>query len=290
MMMITIFTPTYNRGYLLNRLYKSLVAQTYQNFEWVIVDDGSLDNTEEVIEQFIDEKKIIIRYYKQENQGKHIAINHGLQNANGELFFIVDSDDLLTNNALSIVIKKYNIIKDNYEIAGIVGRRGYISGGYIGSDIEYNDVIASALEFRYRHKINGDMAEVFRTEVMKKYPFPKIKGEKFCPESMVWNDIAQKYRMLWFSDIIYKGEYIEDGLTSNVSKIRKKAHKTMCLYYSKLAKYDIPFLQKIKAIANYWRFAIYDDVSFVEKMRKVNLGISFLALPVAILLILKDNK
>ena len=102
--MITVFTPTYNRGYIIEKLYNSLVSQNYNEFEWLIVDDGSTDQTQELISNFITKGFIDIRYFKQENGGKHRAINKGVKLAKGELFFIVDSDDYLSNNALDRVL------------------------------------------------------------------------------------------------------------------------------------------------------------------------------------------
>ena len=287
--MITVFTPTYNRGSLLSKLYESLLDQTFKDFEWLIIDDGSIDNTEEIVKKFILEKKLVIRYYKQNNQGKHIAINAGVNLSVRELFFIVDSDDILPMNSLELIVYKYNLISDVEDIAGVAGRRGYLKGGYIGTNKYYEDKIMTSLNFRYREKIHGDMAEVFKLNVIKKYPFPNFGNEKFCPEALIWQKIDQKYKMLWFSDIIYKGEYIDGGLTANIFKVRKKSPKATCLYYSELSKYNIPILQKIKAIANYWRFSIYNNIRFSNKVKEVSLFYTFIALPAIAILILKDK-
>lgn len=288
--MITVFTPTYNRAYMIDKLYDSLCLQTCKDFEWIVVDDGSVDNTEELIQNFIQENKIHIVYYKQKNQGKHIAINKGVEMAQGELFFIVDSDDILPRDSLEIIIQKYQSIKDDETIAGLAGRRGYISGGYIGTNKSYDDVIMTSLDFRFKKKIAGDMAEVYKTKVIRQYPFPQFEGERFCPEALVWKRIDQQYKMLWFSNIIYKGEYIPDGLTANSFKVRKNSPKASCLYYAEEAQYDTPVYQKIKSVANYWRFSIYDDISFWEKLQKVPLSKSIIALPLTAALIIKDKN
>lgn len=287
--MITIFTPTYNRAHLLHNLYNSLCIQTEKNFEWLIIDDGSSDNTQEVVQNFIDENRITIRYQKQENQGKHIAINNGVALARCELFFIVDSDDVLPNDSLEKIIEKYQLIKNNKDIVGIAGRRGYITGGYIGTNKKYSDIITTSLNFRFNHRIEGDMAEVFRTEILRKFPFPFLEGEKFCPEALIWQKIDQFYKMLWFSDIIYRGEYIEGGLSANIFKVRKNSPKASCLYYSELSKYNISYFQKIKAVANYWRFSIYDDIPFREKLKKVSIVKTIISLPLITLLLSKDG-
>ena len=124
--MITLFTPTYNRVHLLSRLYNSILMQDVIDVEWLIVDDGSIDDTEALIENFQKESIINISYYKKSNGGKHTAINFGLQNAKGELFFIIDSDDVLAENALKNIKIHYQSIKNNNNICGIVGLSQYI--------------------------------------------------------------------------------------------------------------------------------------------------------------------
>ena len=121
--MITVFTPTYNRAYILPRLYKSLLRQTNKQFEWIIVDDGSTDNTEEKVNNWIKENKIKIKYYKQENQGKMIAHNKGVEKSEGELFVCVDSDDYLTDNAIEIITKKWLKVRKINDCIGIGGGR-----------------------------------------------------------------------------------------------------------------------------------------------------------------------
>lgn len=287
---ITIFTPTYNRGHLLKDLYESLLKQTIKDFEWIIIDDGSKDNTSEVVNVFIKEEKIAIHYLWKENEGKHIAINEGVELAKGELFFIVDSDDILPSESLEIVLEKYQKVKNDITVSGIGGRIGGRRGGIIGSENYYEDVLLTSLELRFGRNIQGDMAEVYKTQILKKYPFPKFEGEKFCPEALIWQKIDQKYKMLWFSDIIYECEYLQGGLSDTIVKIRKNSPKASCLYYSNLSKYKIPFVQKLKAVVNYWRFAYYDKVSFTKKLEKVSLFLSIIVFPLSFLMILKDRK
>ena len=134
-MRITVFTPTYNRGYIIENLYHSLQQQTFKNFEWIVVDDGSTDNTEEKIRCFQKENNFFpIRYLKTENGGKHRAINKGVSLANGSLFFIVDSDDYLTKTALEkIDIMEGTIPKDlKVNFAGVCGQRGYTENREMG--------------------------------------------------------------------------------------------------------------------------------------------------------------
>jgi len=254
--MITIFTPTYNRADLLHRLYVTLILQTYKNFEWVIVDDGSKDNTKDVVSSFVKEGKLNIHYVQQENGGKHRAINTGVGLAKGELFFILDSDDILPNNALELVVKTFQPIKHEMSFAGVSGIDGNFDGRIIGSGLPDDSIDCNSVDIRYKFHVTGDMKEVFRTSVMKEFPFPDIEGEKFCPEALVWNRIAQKYKLRYFNKIIYKVEYQPEGLTSNIVKVRMKSPITSMMCYAEMLELNIPFKDKFKAAVNYWRFRL----------------------------------
>ncbi|MFV0175492.1 glycosyltransferase family 2 protein [Empedobacter falsenii] len=238
MIKFTILTPTYNRAYLLKNLYESLKKQTYKNFEWLIIDDGSTDNTQAIIKTFSNENRLNIRYFKKENGGKHTAINLGLNKALGELFFIVDSDDVLTSDSLEILNKKS--VKLNDEIVGLVGMRGYISSSNsMVKKFNLNELIASSLEFTYKYNFNEETAICVRTTIAKKYPFPEYNNEKFCPESLLWNRISKNYKFYYFNQIIYLGDYLENGLTDNYGNNIKKFYKTSTIYYKELLNYKI---------------------------------------------------
>lgn len=287
---VSVFTPTYNRSDFLRKLFFSLQHQTSKCFEWVIVDDGSIDDTESRVLGFVDEcVDFRIVYVKQENQGKHISINHGLELASGELFFIVDSDDILTPDSIEIIQNKYRMIRENYSIAGVVGRKAYFNGELIGTNLSYDDFVCSSIEFRYKFKIKGDMAEVFRTEVLKKYPFPKFENERFCPESLIYNRIAKDYCMLWFSDKIYLAEYLSNGLTSEVVKIRMQSPRAAMVTYSELSELKIPFIYKIRSNINFWRFSFNSNYTFRQKVKMISLLLSLIGFPLGIILYLKDK-
>ncbi|MBR5118178.1 MAG: glycosyltransferase family 2 protein [Muribaculaceae bacterium] len=255
-MLITVFTPTYNRASLLLRLYDSLKAQTYQDFEWLIVDDGSTDNTEEIITTLLKKKLGAgdIHYIKQPNGGKHCAINRGVQVAKGELFFIADSDDYLPIDSLAKVNEYYQRIKHDKTIGGICGLDVTPSGKIIGSGLPFDDIICSSLELRIRYHVTGDLKEVFYTRVMKEFPFPEYEGERFCPEALVWNRIAQNYKLLFINEPIYIVEYQEEGITARIVSVRMNSPLASVTTYQELNSYDIPFKDKIKAAINYWRF------------------------------------
>lgn len=280
MIFITVFTPTYNRAYILSSLYESLQKQTYSDFEWLIVDDGSTDDTENLVKGFIGEDKITIRYIKQQNGGKHLAINRGVKEAKGELFFIVDSDDALSANALEQIVHYFEPIRKDNRFTGVSGLRAYFSGEVIGGEKNYDILDSSSTDLRFKYKVDGDMAEAFKTEILRQYPFPEIEGEKFCPEAFVWNQIAQRYKLRYFNEKIYFCEYLPDGLTAKIVKLRMNSPKTSTLYYKQLKEMNIPVSQKIKAAINYWRFSFnLKSYSIIEHMGSIGFCISLIAFP-----------
>lgn len=251
--MITVFTPTYNRAKLLPRLYESLCNQTFTDFEWLIVDDGSTDETEQTVQGFIDEHKIIIRYFKQPNGGKHRAINRGVREAKGGLFFIVDSDDLLPDDSLATIDEQWKQVKDIADCGGVCGLDAFINKTQ-QAGLPQQVIDCNALDIRYKYHVTGDLSEVFRTEALREFLFPEIEGERFCPEALVWNRIAQKYRLRYFNKTIYIAEYQNDGITDRIVQVRMQSPVASVTHYSELCSYDVPMKVKLKSAINYWRF------------------------------------
>ena len=284
-MLITVFTPTYNRAYTLPKLYCSLLKQTDNDFEWLVVDDGSTDNTKEIITDWVKSRELPIRYFFQENGGKHRAINRAVKEAHGELFFIVDSDDYLEANAIERIKWHYSLISENLKFAGVCCSRYYPNGERIGGKDNFGVIECNQFFLRFKLGIKGDMNEAIRTDVMKEFPFPEIDGEKFCTEAYVYNKIAQKYFIRYFDEMIYICDYLPDGLTAKIVKVRMESPITSMLYYSDLINYDVPFFQKIKAMVNYWRFAFCLNHFTTYLVKNPNF---YIFLPVGFIFHLKD--
>ena len=284
--MITIFTPTYNRRYRIKDLYDSLCRQTCRDFEWLVVDDGSTDDTESLFKEFIAENKIDIRYFKQPNGGKHRAINYGVREARGDLFFIVDSDDYLTPNAVEWMSAEWDKIKYDESFAGVSGIRITPDGKRIGGDGDWQVLDCTPSELRLAHNVKGDMSEAWRTETLKRFPFPEIDGERFCPEDLVWNRIsAARLKVRFANKGIYVCEYLPDGLTASITKIRMYSPVASMMTYAELMRLDIPVAQKIKAAINYWRF------SFCAKKRSVEISLwAYPFAPLGWLMHINDKK
>lgn len=214
---ITIFTPAYNRAYILHELYQSLVRQTSQDFEWLIVDDGSSDNTEELVASWITAKMISIRYFKQANAGKMAAHNRGVELCTTPLFVCVDSDDFLADDAVETILHNKEFIIGN-SIAGMIAYKGSNKETPIGNDFPTN-LSTFTLSGLYSIGFKGDTTLVFKTEVLKKYPFPIIKNEKFITEAYIYDQIDIEYKYYLVPKVLTICEYRSDGLTLNGMKL-----------------------------------------------------------------------
>lgn len=234
---VTVFTPTYNRAYILGDLYHSLQRQTCMDFEWLIVDDGSVDDTKALVASWQEEENPFpIRYVYQENGGKCRAINRGLKEADGRLFFTVDSDDYLTDDAIEKVIRWDGELPKDGHFCGYVGNRGItptqtpnrlFPGGYLDG---------TALD-RY-DQVDGERAFVFYTEVHRKYLYPEFSGEKFLTEAVTWDLMAHDgYKMRFYNDIIWIWEYKDDGLTRAGYRVFLENPKGTGLFFRQKAEF-----------------------------------------------------
>ena len=218
-MKITVFTPTYNRAYIIEKLYRSLQRQSFRDFEWLIVDDGSSDHTEEVVARWqLEGNDFPIRYYKKENGGKCRAINYGVDRAQGELFFNVDSDDYLTDDALEKVASWADTLPRDGSFCGVVGNLGtspdYTPNTPIDGPWRDGNLLERYADYT-TNPIDGERAPVFFTEIQRKYKYPEFEGEKFVTPAVTWNRMAADgYKVRIFDDIIWVYEYQPDGLTA----------------------------------------------------------------------------
>lgn len=259
--MVTIFTPTYNREKTLLRLYNSLLNQDFRDFEWLVVDDGSTDNTKEIINKFKDENKICIDYYKVENGGKQKALNFAVNKAKGDCFICIDSDDYLVENILAKVDKLFTSIKKDDKIAGIgflVKKHG--TEEIIGTKFPTDNMIETYTDIYYKFKVKGDKQLIYKTEVLKEFPFPLIEEERFIPEALVFNRISKKYKMLFVNLALTYAEYRKDGYSANYFNLVKKNPKGNMLYYKELYSVE-PSLYNVAA---YDLFGIYSKTKFRE--------------------------
>ena len=253
-MKFTVFTPTFNRKELLEKLYKSLQKQTFKDFEWLIVDDGSTDGTGEKVKEFLEESKLDIKYFYKENGGKQRAYNFATDKANGELFICLDSDDEYVENGFETILKYWEKYEKNGEIAGMGYLSMYPDGEIIGSSFPEKEMISTQFDIYNKYGVKGDKGLMFRTEIIKKYKFPIFDDEKFITEAVVYNRICEKYKMVYVNEKIEIKEYQEDGLTAKYNNLLLRNPKGQALYHNEINFQNLTFKQKILNNAVYYKF------------------------------------
>ena len=253
-MKFTVFTPTFNRKELLEKLYKSLQKQTFKDFEWLIVDDGSTDGTGEKVKEFLEESKLDIKYFYKENGGKQRAYNFATDKANGELFICLDSDDEYVENGFETILKYWEKYEKNGEIAGMGYLSMYPDGEIIGSSFPEKEMISTQFDIYNKYGVKGDKGLMFRTEIIKKYKFPVFDDEKFITEAVVYNRICEKYKMVYVNEKIEIKEYQEDGLTAKYNNLLLRNPKGQALYHNEINFQNLTFKQKILNNAVYYKF------------------------------------
>lgn len=272
-MRFTVFTPTYNRAYIIENLYHSLQRQSFTDFEWLVIDDGSTDNTEALFKNILNNKDSFdIRYIKTANGGKHRAINKAVQLAHGDLFFIVDSDDYLTDDSLNIIdnIEKTIPTKEKNKFAGVCGLKELLGASQSPTTFEGEFLDITSLD-RQKYNISGDKAEVYYTNILKKFPFPEYPDEYFVTECVVWNKIAfEGFLLRFFNQVIMICEYRSDGLTAKGQDLFIKNPVGWGLYIQQQVIFNgICGLEKWNMYLNYF-YALKNKIRFSSIAKNLN--------------------
>lgn len=264
--MLTILTPTFNRAHTLPRLYASLLRQDSNDFEWLVIDDGSTDNTRELIESYIKEGKVNIRYYYKENGGKHRALNFGVPKAKGEFITILDSDDLMVDGIVEKIISLSKLSLNDEKSCGISGLKLTFDGKPMGTGINAPFLICSCIALRQKYNFSGEFAEVFKTSIFKNFIFPEFDGEKFLSEGGVLYKIAQSYHLTYYNIGFKYCEYQEDGLTKHFEKSLEANPCGALILYREMSRYSIKL--KYRILYGYL-YSVYYLQSSKTKRRKV---------------------
>ena len=273
MSFLTIITPTYNRAERLKDLYCSLEKQSNKDFDWIVVDDGSTDNTKEYIESLIGNSSFRVTYIHKDNGGKHTALNLGIKAITSELTFIVDSDDKLTEDAVEIIKSyhdKYKSHRDDSRLCGYSFLRAYSNGEINTGEFPVDEAIDSYLNQRINNGLLGDKAEVFYTEVIARYPFVEFDQEKFMPEDAVWLKMSGPYNMVHINKVIYISDYLEGGLTKSGRKM--KIYSPYGMMYRSSVYINTPEVNLITKIKMYLLYVIYDHFSKIRDSEKMISG------------------
>ena len=218
---ITVFTPTYNRAYCLHVLYESLCRQTSDDFEWLIIDDGSSDNTKSLVEGWIAEGKISIRYIYQENQGMHGAHNTAYENITTPYNTCIDSDDSMPDDAIAAILEHVKDLDGRF--AGIVGLDIDKDGAIMGTAFPDGLQESTMRDIYGKHGVKGDKKLVYKTEIVKKYPkYPLFKGENFVPLGHLYGLIDEDYLLKPVNIPLAIVEYLPDGSSRNILRQYRK--------------------------------------------------------------------
>ena len=249
---ITVFTPSFNRKEYLKKCYESLVQQTSKDFVWLIIDDGSTDNTHDLVVEWMSIDKISIEYVFQENSGKAAAINKSLEVTKTELWMCLDSDDYLKADAIEVILDNFSSVRHNESVCGLFSLRADESGQPMqGTKISSDIVYATQSQIRYDLKIKPEYCHVFKTKVIKMYPYPLIPGEKYFPLSYVFDKIDQKYKYKIIHYCFMVCSYLDDGMTKNKRFLIAKYPLGYMLYKRQLIDFAPGFIERCKAASTY---------------------------------------
>ncbi|HHW37916.1 MAG TPA: glycosyltransferase family 2 protein [Bacillales bacterium] len=235
---LTIFTPSYNRAYCLHNCYQSLKRQTCKDFVWLIIDDGSTDHTKDLVQEWINENSIEIRYQWQENQGMHGAHNTAYELMDTELNVCIDSDDYMPNDAVEKILSFWNRFGSK-DVSGIIGLDAFHDGKIIGTRLPEDKDTSTLFHLYNKYGVTGDKKLVYRTELTKRYPYPVFKDEKYVGLAYKYYMLDKQFELLLMNEVICCVEYLPDGSSLNMLKQYRKNPKGFSFYRKELMK--LPF-------------------------------------------------
>lgn len=259
-MKLSILTATYNRGRFLPRLYESIVNNLINemDIEWLIMDDGSDDNTEEVVSNFQSSEHLKIKFYKQKNQGKMQAINNLMEYVTGELCVECDSDDFFVEKSLKIINNKYRIIQENQNLYALVFLKNECKGKLSGNIFPTEDQDTTMFDLYFKKDLFGEKVIVYNTDIRKKYKYKVEDGERFCTEARLHHEMDLEYNVRCYNEVLIEGEYQDDGYTKNIKKIFLNNPKGYYFYFKEILNRDmrgVIFSKRIYSIKHYILFS-----------------------------------
>ncbi len=270
--LVTVCTVTFNRAQLLPRVYECLCAQTFRDFEWLIVDDGSTDGTKDLVQSWIPSAPFTVRYVWQRNTGQYSAMNVGVREAAGRFFASLDSDDRYRPQTLERFLHHWETIPEAMRdrFVGICGLGAHESGQIVGTRFPQDVLDSDDIDIRIKYRVEGDKVSLMRTDVMRQFPFPEDCGRHLSP-SIVWNRIGRKYQTRFVNEIFGIIEYQRDGLTakSRLNRIKEPRGAALGLQELINSKRHLPLSIAIKVFANYIRFSLHEGTGIREQIRRI---------------------
>lgn len=227
--MLTVFTPAYNRAYTLHKCYESLNKQTNKNFKWMIIDDGSTDNTVDLVAKWKAESDFEIIYIYKQNGGMHTAHNTAYENIDTELNVCIDSDDYLTDDAVEIIISEWEKVRSE-KLAGLGALNIFESGEIIGSKFPENIKSSKYFDIYNKYGVVGDKKFIYRTELIKKFPYPEFEGEKYVGLDYKYKKLDKDYELALINKVVCVVEYMEDGSSRNMLRQYRNNPRGWCFF------------------------------------------------------------
>ena len=259
----TVFTPTFNRARTLPRVYASLKAQTFTDFEWVVVDDGSLDNTGQLVAAWQDEAAFAIVYERQRNQGKHVAFNRGVALARGRFFLPLDSDDACLPHALARLNEVWESIPlaQRHRFAAVTALCQDEEGNLLGPRLPGPVMDSDAIAIKRRWRNTSEKWGFHLTEVLRRFPYPEMEGATFMPEDLVWTAVARQYKTRFIDEPLRVYHRGADQLTG--SRLSRGQVPGLALWHQAVLEREIGYfwsapLDFLRSAVNYARFSFLE--------------------------------
>jgi glycosyltransferase involved in cell wall biosynthesis len=293
--LVTVLTPTYNRAGTLGRQYESLLAQTFDDFEWVVVDDGSDDGTDALVASWAAEGKLDIVYRAQRNRGKHVAVNRGVQQARGEFITIIDSDDYFTPSALELLLGHWGRIREDERPAfsGVVGLCAFEDGRIVGDRYPSDPLDCDPAELTYVHGVTGDKQSLLRTDVLRRFPFPFEEIHGYVTESLVWNRMALEYRERHVNEVVVVKDYLAEGISDRALALAVQAAPATRQFFLEEARlpHRLTRRRRLRSHVNSVRYSFHARVGLRQQAREAPSRVAWLAvLPLGLALFVRDRR
>ena len=270
-MLISVFTPTYNRADLIHRVYESLITQDFRDFEWIVVDDGSTDATKDVLDSFRNQADFPIKIHHQQNQGKAASINRGLHLAEGELFICFDSDDWCTRDAFSTIAEQWEALSADERKAycGISCLKVLPDGALVGEDYARMKRLGESYVDRFNRRIKGDKWEILRTDLHRQARYDLARNERYMAPEYAWLKMGRTHKTVFLNRALSVVEYQADGISLNNVAYRTSSPVSTMRFYRLAWSVSDNFLGRIRSAINLTRFAhhagITADLPFIPR-------------------------
>ena len=293
MFTFSVITPTYNRSHFIHRVYQSLYNQTFQDFEWIVINDGSTDDTDKIVSQLIHEAPFPIQYVYQKHSGLHVSRNKGIAMARGYLSVFLDDDDVLLPHALERFWYWWNQIPQAQQdkFAGVTALcADLVTGEIIGDRFPQDMMVANNVQMFGVLRIRGDKARCFRTEVLRAYPWPTDIGS-YVTAALVYNRISKSYLLLFVNEVLMLKQVgtTHPRITHKKKQLLAKSPYATRLYFKEYLEHPLPLLERLRALAHYVRYSFHGNISLCKQIAESPYKLLCLfALPVGYLLYRKD--